>query len=331
MARVKMAMHNDPNQRKLQYARQSKIHGPRYHEGRMEAEGRQAGRQMSRAEGVTWAKGKKIDDPNIDDTSRKILAAQPEAGTSIFDPFLCELVYRWFSAKGGTVLDPFAGGSVRGIVASRTGRRYVGIDLRKEQVKANQEQGKTICNDNRPKWICGDSVGIEKLCAGTKADLVFSCPPYADLEVYSNDPKDLSNMPYPEFREAYEKIILGACALLKPNRFACFVVGEVRSKKDGTYRGLVPDTIRAFEKAGLKFYNEAILVTAIGFLPIRAGRAFEASRKIGKTHQNMLVFVKGDWKEAVKSCGECKIESIEDASQPESSRTSEAPVSPSSS
>lgn len=37
-------------------------------------------------------------------------------GTSIFDPVLCELAYRWFCPQGGLVLDPFAGGSVRGIL-----------------------------------------------------------------------------------------------------------------------------------------------------------------------------------------------------------------------
>ena len=36
-------------------------------------------------------------------------------GTSVFDPFLCELAYRWRCPPGGAVLDPFAGGSVRGL------------------------------------------------------------------------------------------------------------------------------------------------------------------------------------------------------------------------
>jgi hypothetical protein len=40
-------------------------------------------------------------------------------------------------------------------------------------------------------------------------------------------------------------------------------------------------------------YNEIILVTAVGSLPIRITKQFEASRKIGKTHQNVLVFCKG--------------------------------------
>lgn len=66
------------------------------------------------------------------------------AGVSIFDPVLTELAYRWFSPPGGHVLDPFAGGSVRGIVASALGRPYTGVELRPEQVAANQAQADTI-------------------------------------------------------------------------------------------------------------------------------------------------------------------------------------------
>jgi len=40
---------------------------------------------------------------------------------SIFDPVICELVYRWWCPPCGLVLDPFAGGSVRGIVAAKLG------------------------------------------------------------------------------------------------------------------------------------------------------------------------------------------------------------------
>ena len=61
-----------------------------------------------------------------------------QSGTSIFDPVLCELAYSWFSPQGGTILDPFAGGSVRGVVASRLGRQYIGVELRDEQVAANR-------------------------------------------------------------------------------------------------------------------------------------------------------------------------------------------------
>ena len=58
-----------------------------------------------------------------DETSKKIAIKGGQSGTSVFDPVLCEIAYRWFMPAGGTVIDPFAGGSVRGIVASKLGAR----------------------------------------------------------------------------------------------------------------------------------------------------------------------------------------------------------------
>ena len=45
--------------------------------------------------------------------------------TSIFDPALCEVLYHWFCEHGGKILDPFAGGSVRGIVANYLGYKLL--------------------------------------------------------------------------------------------------------------------------------------------------------------------------------------------------------------
>jgi ParB-like nuclease domain len=234
---------------------------------------------------------------------------EEQTGTSIFDPVLCEIAYRWFSPTGGLILDPFAGGSVRGIVAAKLGRQYIGHELRAEQVSANRLQGDELCADDTypPAWIAGDSCNIDKTCADVQADMVFSCPPYADLEVYSDNPNDLSTMAYADFKAAYFEIIQKACDRLKPDSFACFVVGEVRDKK-GHYIDFVGDTVQAFRSAGLHYYNEAILITAVGSLPIRAGRQFSAGRKLGKTHQNILVFVKGDGKQAATRCGTVEID-----------------------
>jgi len=231
------------------------------------------------------------------------------SGTSIFDPVICEIAYRWFSPVNGTILDPFAGGSVRGIVASKLDRDYHGVDLRLEQIEANREQASRLCDGSQiPNWICGDSKDLDTLLPDLEADLVFSCPPYADLEVYSDDPKDISTMEYEQFLDAYREIIRKAVAMLKPDRFACFVVGEVREKnRSGFYRNFVLDTIQAFEDAGANFYNEMVLVTPTGTLAMRTGRTFAASRKVGKNHQNVLVFVKGDPIKAVEACGTVEV------------------------
>lgn len=216
-----------------------------------------------------------------------------QTGTSIFDPVLCELMYRWFNVNGGVVLDPFAGGSVRGIVASKMGMQYNGCDLRKEQVEANYINASEVLQDQdaRPNWVCGDSMMIDEHLKGVEADMIMTCPPYADLEVYSDDPKDLSTMEYEQFLECYRTIIKKTAEMLKPNRFAVFVVGEVRGK-DGFYYNFVGDTIKAGLDAGLEYYNEIILVNNISSLAIRVGKQMNNSRKIGKHHQNVIVFYK---------------------------------------
>ena len=156
--------------------------------------------------------------------------------TSIFDPALCEVLYHWFCKEGGTILDPFAGGSVRGIVANYLGYKYTGIDIRPEQIKSNQEQGVDILKeDNQPLWLVGDS-NLVLDSINQEFDFVFSCPPYADLEVYSDLEGDISNMDYEDFMEAYDSIIKKSCEKLKKGGYACFVVGEVRDKKRKLYK-----------------------------------------------------------------------------------------------
>ena len=262
--------------------------------------------------GLLWVGGDRSPE-DLDEASRKILAAGA-SGTSIFDPVLCELAYRWFCPPGGLVLDPFAGGSVRGIVAGNLGRQYVGVDLRPEQIAANRAQADAICGDPMPVWHEGDSLNLARIAEGVAADFVFSCPPYGDLECYSDDPRDLSTMNYGDFLVAYRAIIAAAVALLKPDRFACFVVGDIRDAR-GFYRGFPADTIRAFEDAGARLYNEAVLVTAVGSLPIRVRKQFETSRKLGKTHQNVLVFCKGHPRRATDAVGPVEFGDIEESAE----------------
>ena len=245
--------------------------------------------------GVTWGEMQ-----NFDGAGRTI------TGTSIFDPVLCELAYRWFCPANGKVLDPFAGGSVRGIVAGKTGRRYLGIDLSPKQVAANEEQARAICTghgDAIPTWRVGDSLEILPKLKAKSFDFVFSCPPYGDLEVYSDDPRDLSTMPHNEFLAVYHTIIRYCLGKLAADRFACFVVGDFRDA-GGFYRDFVGATVEAFTLAGAPLYNEMILVTAVGSLPIRVGKQFATTRKIGKTHQNVLLFCKGDPRKATQACGD---------------------------
>lgn len=212
-------------------------------------------------------------------------------GTSIFDPVLCEIMYTWFNVKGGKIFDPFAGGSVRGIVAAFLGYDYTGIDLRPEQVEANRKNAEAL--GYSPKWICDDSMNADAYIKDGSVDMIMSCPPYADLEVYSDDPRDISNMDYDSFLKAYRAIIEIAVRKLKEDRFIVWAVGEVRDKK-GFYRDFVSDTKKAFIDAGAFLYNDFVLIEAVGSGAIRARKQFNGGRKAVKNHQNVLVFYKGN-------------------------------------
>lgn len=228
------------------------------------------------------------------------------AGTSVFDPVLCEIAYRWHCPPGGLVLDPFAGGSTRGLVAAALGRRYYGIELRPEQVAANDVQAEALMpllpeGSPWPQWTVGDA--LARLADAPQADLLFTCPPYADLEVYSDLDGELSALPWPEFVVAYHQAIAQAVDRLAPDSFAVWVVGEVRDKATGHYRGLVPTTVQAFLGAGCAYHNEAVLVTPVGALPVIVGRQFPPARRMVKTHQTVLVFCKGNPRRAAERCG----------------------------
>ena len=215
------------------------------------------------------------------------------SNVSIFDPVLCELMYDWFVPKGGKILDPFAGGSVRGIVAEEMGYKYDGIELSQNQILANQKQS------NKPNWILGDS-DKKLFLLEQEYDFIFTCPPYYDLEVYSDDMNDLSNMSERNFDIKFDKIIYKSTTKLKSNRFFGIVVSEVRNPSTtgnysiGNYRKLVSKTIGMCERHGLKFYNDIVLFNS-QHQASRVGKTyFDRNRKIPSVHQNILIFVKGN-------------------------------------
>ena len=228
-------------------------------------------------------------------------------GISMFDPVLTELAYRWFCPPGGDIIDTFAGGTVRGAIAAYLGYNYHGVDLSQRQIDANLSnmvamQDGGIKFPGTVQWTQGDSLVTVPAVAGAGSkDFLFSCPPYADLEVYSDGPADISAMNYDDFMVAYRQIIQVGVERLKPDTFAAFVVTEIRNKKTGMYRNFIGDTVQAFEDAGASFYNDIILVTPVGSVAPMVGRQWEASRKIGRRHQNMLVFCVGDPKKATAS------------------------------
>lgn len=207
---------------------------------------------------------------------------------SEFDPVIAEISYKWFLKDGGRILDPFCGGCTRGYVASSMGYDYVGIDIRQEQIDSNVLQCSSL--HNKPMYICGDSEEVINTDS-SMYDMVFTCPPYYDLEIYSSLEEDLSNKPtYESFLEKYESIIGKCCRHLRAGCYAIFVVSDIRDE-NGYYRGFVKDTMDIFLKNGMRLCNECIVVQPNEQASMRLG-SFRTTKKMIRIHQTMLVFGK---------------------------------------
>ena len=219
---------------------------------------------------------------------------ESETNVSIFDPVLCEMMYSWFCPPNGKILDPFAGGSVRGIVAEELGFIYEGIDLSDTQIEANRLQS------SKPTWMVGDSDYVLDTILNNNYDFLFTCPPYHDLEKYSENKDDLSNMDYGSFLQKYKSILSKSFSKLKDNRFFGIVVSEIRDAsttrnyKIGKYKGFVSDTIKIVEECGFHFYNDMVLYNSQHQASRTYKTYFDRNRKIPSVHQNVLVFVKGN-------------------------------------
>lgn len=229
-------------------------------------------------------------------------------GTSTFNPVVCEIIYKWFARKGDIIFDPFAGGITRGGVAIFCDCGYIGYDINTKQVSVNAQQYEELADkyevDANAIYLCVDS---EKATI-PEHNLFFTCPPYYNLERYTDNPNDLSNCTsYKMFLLKYKSILKRSLECLYEDSFAVIVVSDVRDKKTGEYYPLVADTTEIMIDLGLKYYNEIILYNDTGNLAITSGNYLDRARKVGRQHQNILVFYKGNTKNIKEKFGEVNI------------------------
>lgn len=228
-------------------------------------------------------------------------------GVSRFDPYLAEILLAWYCPPGGSVLDPFAGGPVRGLVAGHDGHPYAGIDLLAGQVAANRARAEAWRDAGLltavPEWRHGAAQDLLPDLAGGSVDFVLTCPPYHNRERYSDDPLDLSAMRWGGFVGAYRTILTEAVRILRPDRYASIVVSDVRDHH-GHLRALPALTTAVMLDAGAHLVNEQILVEPGGLRAKLMRPAWTATRTTTRTHQFALTYVKGDRRVAARACQE---------------------------
>lgn len=181
---------------------------------------------------------------------------------------------------------PLVVDGTRGYIATKMGFEYTGVELRQEEYLRVKEQMKEWGINF--EFLLNDST---KYIPNEEYDFAFTCPPYYDLEVYSNLENDLSNAKtYKEYLEMLKQTISNIYNCLKTNSFAVFVVGNFRNKK-GELEHLNGDIINISKEVGFKLWDELIWEGASNVALTRCGK-FEKNRKSVRMHEYIIILKK---------------------------------------
>lgn len=195
------------------------------------------------------------------------------------------LLMRYGDQKRNRVIDPFAGGAIRGAVAAVRGFEYHGVDIWPEII----EENRGICSSLgvNPHYHLGDGTTLD--CVEGKFGFAVTCPPYWKLEDYSGQETCLATAKtYEEFNARIAKLPLALRSRLEPGAFACIVVADITV--DGILIDLPGDTIANFKMGGFIFHQRIVLVDPFGSGPRRKGRLWETAKKLVRRDQHVLVF-----------------------------------------
>jgi len=209
-----------------------------------------------------------------------------EEGLSEFNPFVAKSIISFWSKPGELVLDPFAG-RTRGIVAVLMGRMYFGYEVSKKAYNSiiNEMDKFHLKADIKNE----DCINIKDM--DIKASLLFSCPPYWNLEKYESVLGQLSDIKdYKEFLKALEERIKACVSKLKDDGYAAFVIGDFR--KNGDYILFHKNFIELAGRCGLKLYDLIILQNVQFGIALHRFGSVRELKQMSKVHEYLLIFKK---------------------------------------
>lgn len=208
---------------------------------------------------------------------------------SVFPAPLMEMIIaRYGGPVGSHILDAFAGGPPRGLVSCIMGHKYTGFEIRQDQIDENEALLKTL-KLTGARYINGDGRFLE---VDEQFDCAITCPPYFDLEVYSEQPNDLSTMEsYSSFNASMWLCAQAHFDRIKAGGFVCFIVGLFRDKKTGELIDFPAHTVENFREAGFTYWQHIILSKNFASAAVRASNAWKGHKLVPR-HENLLVFRK---------------------------------------
>jgi DNA modification methylase len=194
---------------------------------------------------------------------------------AVFPVKLADRLIRMFSGPGDLVCDPFAGVGSTLVAAAAAGRRSIGIELNPRFAALAREWAGEDAG-----LVVGDARDLAAHVGAGSVQLTVTSPPYADfiqrsvrdrerthktsrlvarngsrVRRYSDDPRDLGNLPYDEFLQACGAILADLRACTRPGGYAVWIVKDHRLPPERPYVPFHSDLARAGEGAGWLWHD----------------------------------------------------------------------------
>lgn len=158
-----------------------------------------------------------------------------------------------YTSAGQTVLDPFAGVGTTLDACAQVGRKGIGVELNDTYRALAQAD---LDGFPEQSLITGDALHLDRYVEPESVDMVLTSPPYGNLLKkvngafaykwkehsriapvtnplpYSDDPRDLGNMPYPEYLTAITEVMTQTYRAMKDGAYAVWVVKDFRATKE---------------------------------------------------------------------------------------------------
>jgi len=209
---------------------------------------------------------------------------------------------KYFSKENDLCMDNTCGRGTNLLAAAYEGRRIIGYDLNKDNLDCIQDALENYIGMDPTKFKLHHSCGVEMVEyaeSSNMIDLIMNDMPYIfSAEKYTDDPRDLCNMPKLEdFYERVEVMMINMKRLIKKSNYAKGIfhpiimkVGSQRKPKGGGYFDMATDIEMIARRIGLtlhdKIYNE--LKSAMQAYALK--NCFEKRMSL-KLHECNLVFL----------------------------------------
>jgi DNA modification methylase len=165
-------------------------------------------------------------------------------------PQLMAELIRFFTKRGGRVLDPFAGVGGTLLACALEGRHGAGVELSPEYAQIYRE----VCGELRLEaqpLVVGDARRAETydMLGGEAFDMILTDPPYAqmmarpktgerkkrgrgDATPFTANPADLGNLDYRAFLAALREALALALARLKPRGYLVLFAKDLQPTRE---------------------------------------------------------------------------------------------------